>query len=195
MAYDRNNVFARILRGELPCNRVYEDAHVLAFRDINPQAPTHIVVIPKGEYVSVDDFSANASGSFKIGVYDVNASTHMDQNQGVDSRVLETEANRILDKILVNGADSLTPEEKETMRRYSESTRKSSVISASETSRPRVSIPSGPETLGRRSRSAWKKPSAQDAAFRARSRSCGRSPIPSSGARTLRRSAIATAAR
>jgi hypothetical protein len=56
MAYDRNNVFARILRGELPCTKVYEDEHVLAFRDINPQAPTHIVVIPKGEYVSVDDF-------------------------------------------------------------------------------------------------------------------------------------------
>ena len=61
MPYDRNNVFARILRGELPCSKVYEDEHVLAFRDIQPQAPTHIVVIPKGEYVSVDDFSANAT--------------------------------------------------------------------------------------------------------------------------------------
>ena len=61
MSYDRNNVFARILRGELPCSTVYEDEHVLAFRDINPQAPVHIVVIPKGEYVSVDDFSERAS--------------------------------------------------------------------------------------------------------------------------------------
>jgi histidine triad (HIT) family protein len=61
MAYDRNNVFARILRGELPCSKVYEDAHVLAFRDINPQAPVHIVLIPKGEYVSVDDFAETAS--------------------------------------------------------------------------------------------------------------------------------------
>jgi histidine triad (HIT) family protein len=61
MAYDQTNVFARILRGELPCNKVYEDAHVLAFRDINPQAPVHVVIIPKGEYVSVDDFSENAS--------------------------------------------------------------------------------------------------------------------------------------
>lgn len=61
MEYDRNNVFARILRGELPCTRVYEDAHVLAFRDIRPQAPTHVVLIPKGEYVSVDDFAAHAS--------------------------------------------------------------------------------------------------------------------------------------
>ena len=61
MPYDRNNVFARILRGELPCAKVYEDEHILAFKDINPQAPVHIVIIPKGEYVSVDDFSAKAS--------------------------------------------------------------------------------------------------------------------------------------
>lgn len=60
MAYDRNNVFARILRGELPCDKVYEDAHVLAFRDIRPQAPCHVVLIPKGEYVSADDFSERA---------------------------------------------------------------------------------------------------------------------------------------
>jgi histidine triad (HIT) family protein len=61
LAYDRNNVFARILRGEIPCNKVYEDEHTLAFRDIHPQAPTHILVIPKGEYTSLDDFSQNAS--------------------------------------------------------------------------------------------------------------------------------------
>src|SRR5579863_2717419 len=61
MAYDRNNVFARILRGELPCAKVYEDEHVLAFRDINPQAPTHVILIPKGEYVSADDFAQTAS--------------------------------------------------------------------------------------------------------------------------------------
>ena len=61
MAYDRNNIFARILRGEIPCNKVYEDAHVLAFHDISLQSPTHVLVIPKGEYVSFDDFSQNAS--------------------------------------------------------------------------------------------------------------------------------------
>jgi len=61
MAYDRNNVFARILRGELPCKKVYEDEHVLAFDDITARAPTHVLVIPKGEYVSLDDFSAEAS--------------------------------------------------------------------------------------------------------------------------------------
>jgi diadenosine tetraphosphate (Ap4A) HIT family hydrolase len=61
--YDDANIFARILRGELPCSKVYEDEHVLAFNDINPLAPTHILVIPKGPYVSWDDFSANASDS------------------------------------------------------------------------------------------------------------------------------------
>jgi diadenosine tetraphosphate (Ap4A) HIT family hydrolase len=61
MAYDRNNIFARILRGEIPCKKVFEDVHVLAFHDINPQSPTHILVIPKGEYVSMDDFTAKAS--------------------------------------------------------------------------------------------------------------------------------------
>ena len=59
--YDDSNIFARILRGELPCAKVYEDEHVLAFDDINPQAPVHILLIPKGRYVSWDDFSAQAS--------------------------------------------------------------------------------------------------------------------------------------
>jgi diadenosine tetraphosphate (Ap4A) HIT family hydrolase len=59
--YDDSNIFARILRGELPCTKVYEDEHVLAFHDINPLAPTHILVIPKGSYVSWDDFSDRAS--------------------------------------------------------------------------------------------------------------------------------------
>ena len=59
--YDDSNIFARILRGELPCNTVYEDEHALAFHDIRPLAPTHILVIPKGAYVSWDDFSERAS--------------------------------------------------------------------------------------------------------------------------------------
>ena len=61
MAYENDNVFAKILRGELPCDKVYENDHALAFRDIQPQAPVHILVIPKGSYVSLDDFSENAS--------------------------------------------------------------------------------------------------------------------------------------
>ena len=55
--YDETNVFARILRGEIPCRKAYEDEHTLAFHDINPQAPHHLLVIPKGAYVSWDDFS------------------------------------------------------------------------------------------------------------------------------------------
>lgn len=61
MAYDSNNVFAKILRGEIPCSKVYEDDHTLAFHDIAPQAPVHVLVIPKGAYVSIDDFTAAAS--------------------------------------------------------------------------------------------------------------------------------------
>ena len=60
MAYDRDNVFAKILRGEIPCRRAYEDDHALAFHDINPLAPVHVLVIPKGDYVSMDDFTAQA---------------------------------------------------------------------------------------------------------------------------------------
>lgn len=59
--YDDDNIFARILREELPAKRVYEDDFALAFHDINPQAPSHILVIPKGRYVSWDDFSASAN--------------------------------------------------------------------------------------------------------------------------------------
>lgn len=69
MAYDPNNVFARILRGEIPCKKVYEDEHVLAFHDINPQTPTHVLVIPKGAYVSFDDFSAEAGEAELIGFF------------------------------------------------------------------------------------------------------------------------------
>lgn len=61
MNYDNENVFAKILRGELPCNKVYENDHALAFHDISPQAPVHVLVIPKGAYVSIADFSRSAS--------------------------------------------------------------------------------------------------------------------------------------
>ncbi len=60
MTYDRNNVFAKILRGEIPCKKNYEDQHALAFHDIRPQAKTHVLVIPKGAYASLDDFSSQA---------------------------------------------------------------------------------------------------------------------------------------
>lgn len=81
MAYDRNNVFARILRGEIPCKKIYEDAHVLAFHDISPQAPTHVLVIPKGEYVSLDDFAEKATAEEIAAL--VRALGHIARAQGV----------------------------------------------------------------------------------------------------------------
>lgn len=60
MSYDNDNIFAKILRGDIPCDKVYEDRYALAFNDVNPQAPVHVLVIPKGGYVSADDFTATA---------------------------------------------------------------------------------------------------------------------------------------
>jgi diadenosine tetraphosphate (Ap4A) HIT family hydrolase len=67
--YDPANIFARILRGEIPCKKVHEDAFALAFHDINPQTPVHVLVIPKGPYVSHADFSANASDAEVAGFW------------------------------------------------------------------------------------------------------------------------------
>ena len=61
MKYDKNNIFAKILRGEIPCKKVFEDEHTFSFEDINPQADVHILVIPKGEYTDWSDFSTRAS--------------------------------------------------------------------------------------------------------------------------------------
>ena len=79
--YDDGNIFARVLRGEVPCKKVYEDDHALAFHDINPQAPTHILVIPKGAYVSWDDFSANAPDG-EIAAF-IRAVGHVAREQGL----------------------------------------------------------------------------------------------------------------
>ena len=68
-AYDDSNIFARILRGEIPCDKVYEDDYALAFRDIAPQTPIHVLVIPKGAYVSADDFSEKASDAEIAGFF------------------------------------------------------------------------------------------------------------------------------
>ena len=67
MNYDENNIFAKILRGEIPCNKIYEDDYVLSFHDINPQKKIHALVIPKGKYINLDDFSKNASEKEIIG--------------------------------------------------------------------------------------------------------------------------------
>ena len=68
MNYDKNNIFAKILRGEIPCKKIYEDEFVLAFYDVNPQKKIHALVIPKGEYVNLDDFSSKASDKEIVGL-------------------------------------------------------------------------------------------------------------------------------
>ena len=68
MNYDKNNIFAKILRGEIPCKKIYEDEFVLAFYDVNPQKKIHALVIPKGEYVNLDDFSSKASEKEIVGL-------------------------------------------------------------------------------------------------------------------------------
>ena len=68
MSYDDNNIFAKILRGEIPCKKIYEDEFVLSFHDINPQKKIHALVIPKGIYVDLDDFSQNASSKEIVGM-------------------------------------------------------------------------------------------------------------------------------
>jgi histidine triad (HIT) family protein len=79
--YDDNNIFARILRGEIPSKPVYEDDHALAFHDINPQAPVHILVIPKGRYVSWDDFAERGAAEEIAGF--VRAVGHVAREQGL----------------------------------------------------------------------------------------------------------------
>ena len=61
MSYDKNNIFARILRGEISCKKIYENEYILSFYDINPQKKVHALVVPKGEYIDLDDFSSRAS--------------------------------------------------------------------------------------------------------------------------------------
>ena len=68
MSYDDNNIFAKILRGEIPCNKIYEDEFVLSFHDTNPQKKVHALVIPKGKYIDLDDFSENASSDEMVGI-------------------------------------------------------------------------------------------------------------------------------
>jgi histidine triad (HIT) family protein len=67
--YDENNIFAKILRGDIPCKKVYEDEHALAFHDISPQAPVHVLVIPKAPYVSMADFTASAPADLIAGFF------------------------------------------------------------------------------------------------------------------------------
>lgn len=118
--YDDENVFAKILRGEIPSKKVYEDDYSFAFHDINPQAPTHILVIPKGAYVSWDDFSARASEAEIAGLvravghvareagmvapgYRLLANTGPDSNQEVPHLHVHIFAGRPLGPMLASG--------------------------------------------------------------------------------------------
>jgi len=100
LPYDDGNVFARVLRGELPCRKVYEDEHALAFHDINPAAPVHVLVIPKGRYVSWDDFSASASEAEIAGF--VRAVGHVAREHG-----LVAAGYRLLANVGANGGQEV----------------------------------------------------------------------------------------
>jgi len=91
MTYDENNIFAKILAGDIPCNRAYEDEHVLAFHDIAPQAPIHVLVIPKGAYIDLADFSAKASEAEIVGFQ--RAVAHLSQELGLNEQGFRAIAN------------------------------------------------------------------------------------------------------
>ena len=65
MSYDKENIFAKILRGEIPCDKIYEDEYILSFKDISPQAKTHVLIIPKDPYIDVADFLQNADTQYQ----------------------------------------------------------------------------------------------------------------------------------
>ena len=96
MAYDENNIFAKILRGEIPCNKVYEDDFVLAFYDIQPQTKVHVLVIPKGAYVSFADFSQQAPEAEVTGFF--RAAGRIARDLGI-----EDDGYRVLANTGVNG--------------------------------------------------------------------------------------------
>lgn len=98
--YDSNNIFAKILRGEIPCDKVYEDDHVLAFNDISPQTPTHILVIPKGQYTAIDDFGANASANEVKALYAAVAKIAKDKG-------LEGQGFRVIANTGINGGQEV----------------------------------------------------------------------------------------
>ena len=91
MTYDNNNIFAKILRGEIPCKKIYENDYVLSFHDINPQKKIHALVIPKGEYVDLDDFNNKASEREIIEFY--KAVSHVSSLLGISKKGYRTLSN------------------------------------------------------------------------------------------------------
>lgn len=100
MAYDQTNIFARILRGEIPCNKVYEDDYALAFHDINPQAAVHVLVIPKGPYTNFSTFASQASAAEIAGF--IKATGHVAQELG-----LTNQGYRLLSNEGLNGGQEV----------------------------------------------------------------------------------------
>ncbi len=100
MPYDKSNIFAKILRGEIPCKKIFENDHVLSFYDINPQKKIHALVIPKGEYINLDDFNNKASDKEITEFY--KAVSHVSSLLGVSSK-----GYRVLSNIGVNGGQEV----------------------------------------------------------------------------------------
>ena len=104
MQYDKNNIFAKILRGEIPCKKIYEDDCVLAFHDVNPQKKVHALVIPKGEYVNLDDFTSKASSKEIIALF--NSLSFVAQKVGVSGNT-NSKGYRVLVNVGENGGQEV----------------------------------------------------------------------------------------
>ena len=105
MEYDKNNIFAKILRGEIPCKKIYENDYVLAFHDVNPQKKIHALVVPKGEYVNLDDFSSNATEKEIVGL--IKGIGEVAKKLGV-SEAVKGEGYRSLVNVGANGGQEVS---------------------------------------------------------------------------------------
>ena len=103
MPYDEQNIFAKIIRGEIPCKKIYEDDFILSFHDINPQKKIHALVIPKGKYTDLDDFSENATNEEIAGL--IKGITTVAKKLGISS--IEGNGYRALANISENGGQEV----------------------------------------------------------------------------------------
>ena len=103
MEYDKNNIFAKILRGEIPCKKIYENEYILAFYDISPQKKIHALVIPKGEYIDLDDFSNKASNLEIVGL--IKGISEVATKLGISSQV--SKGYRALTNLSENGGQEV----------------------------------------------------------------------------------------
>tara|TARA_Y100001970_G_C14209343_1_gene845992 strand:+ start:1027 stop:1392 length:366 start_codon:yes stop_codon:yes gene_type:complete len=103
MSYDEQNIFAKILRGEIPCKKIYEDDFILSFHDINPQKKIHALVIPKGKYIDLDDFSQNATNEEIAGL--IKGITAVAKKLGISS--IQGDGYRALANISDNGGQEV----------------------------------------------------------------------------------------